>query len=306
MGDMPQSEHALKSHEAASPYPADLFIRVSGTRIRYWDIGTGSPPILLVHGIGTFCETWLMNVHGLSEHFRVIALDLPGHGNSEPLDTIYDAETYARFLNDFQQVLGIDRAALIGNSFGGTVVVQMAWSYPERVSRLVLVAAAGIGGEVSLGFRILGLPVIGNFLLRPRGNEALKRKRSEAILRTILHNPEDLDTIARNRLLDKYAEMAGTPGAGRAVHEVLAKYTNLFGIRRRYVAESREKLAAITAPALIIWGEDDPVLPVHHAGAGQSALRNAKLHVLKDCGHLPQLEYATRFNELVLDFLRTE
>jgi pimeloyl-ACP methyl ester carboxylesterase len=245
-----------------------------------------------------------LNVQGLSAHYRVIALDLPGHGNSEHLDLAYDAENYARFLNDFLKTLNIDRVTLIGNSFGGTIVLQMAFIYPERVNRLVLAAAAGFGREVSLGFRLIGLPVIGNLLLRSRKNETSNRKRSEAILRSILHNADDLDTDTRNRLLDKYTEMAGTPGAGRAVHEVLGKYTNLLGIKKRYLAQSMETLASVAAPALIIWGEDDPILPAAHAPVGHSALRNAKLYVLKHCGHLPQLEYGPRFNQLVLDFLK--
>jgi 4,5:9,10-diseco-3-hydroxy-5,9,17-trioxoandrosta-1(10),2-diene-4-oate hydrolase len=304
MGDASQAEDLRLRPEGESSFPPDLYTSVSGTRIRYWDIGTGNPPIVLVHGIGTFCETWLMNVRVLQQHYRIIALDLPGHGYSEHFSPPYDADHYARFLNDFLQTLGVDHFSLIGNSFGGTVALQTAYSFPEKIHRLILAAAAGFGREVSLGFRLIGLPLIGKILLRPKKKEESRRKRSEAILSSIMHDPEVLSPEIRNRLLEKYAEAAGAPDSGRAIHAVLGTYTNLFGIKNRYMAESREKLTAVTAPALIIWGEDDPILPVAQAYAGRSLLRNAKLSILEHCGHLPQLEHGSLFNELVLDFLK--
>jgi 4,5:9,10-diseco-3-hydroxy-5,9,17-trioxoandrosta-1(10),2-diene-4-oate hydrolase len=285
--------------------PENRFTDVGGVRVRYWAAGPTStdPPLLLIHGIGTFMESWIANFRNLARNFRVYALDLPGHGNSDRPRKNYSVEYYANFIDEFLKTQGLARIRVMGNSFGGGVALQYAHLFPAKTDRVILVANPGFGRNLSLSFRIMGIPLIGRFILRIRKNEQSARSRSAGILTALLYDPANLDPSLWEILIEKYTEMALTRGSGRAIHNVLRRYTNIFGIKARHLRAFDMVFPTIATPVLILWGENDTMIPVDQAHRGRTLLRNASLHVLKNCGHMPQLEHPEHIEGLVVDFL---
>jgi 4,5:9,10-diseco-3-hydroxy-5,9,17-trioxoandrosta-1(10),2-diene-4-oate hydrolase len=104
-------------------------------------------------------------------------------------------------------------------------------------------------------------------------------------------------------LIDLDYEMAAQPGAQKVLLTTLRRSVSLLGIREDVLHPAFENLTGILAPTLIVWGEQDAILPVAHAYAGEKQIPNARLHIFDRCGHMPQLECPEEFNELVLEFL---
>src|SRR3954467_374248 len=130
---------------------------VHGYRRVYRIAGSG-PPLLLVHGIGDSSETWRTVIPRLARRHLVIAPDLLGHGRSAKPRADYSVAAYANGMRDLLGVLGIERATLVGHSFGGGVAMQFAYQFPERTERLVLVASGGAGRAISPLLRAATLP----------------------------------------------------------------------------------------------------------------------------------------------------
>jgi len=143
--------------------PEDRYVKVGQINTRYWVLGQGSP-LLLIHGLGASCEYWRYNVKAPSQGCRVYAFDLPGFGHSdkriEDLSLSFAAEFVAAFLDS----QGVERASLVGNSLGGAVSLQFAVQYPHRLEKLVLVTSGGLGRELPLSFRLLRIPLWGEFM----------------------------------------------------------------------------------------------------------------------------------------------
>jgi 4,5:9,10-diseco-3-hydroxy-5,9,17-trioxoandrosta-1(10),2-diene-4-oate hydrolase len=271
--------------------------------VRYWASGDGNAAALFIHGIGSFAEAWLMNFHPLSKDLRVYALDLPGYGYSDRPKLQYSIEFYAQFIERFLDQLHIDRITPVGNSFGGGVALQFANKFPQRVDKMVLASSVGFGTYVSLPFRLIGTPVIGRLILKPSRHEEQNRRRSIGILLSLLYNCDRLDPDMQKAMIDMYTEMSTTTDSDLAIRTLLRRYTSLFGIKKRYTREAEAILPTMKPSALIIWGENDPVLPVSDAYVGQRRLPDATLHVFEKCGHMPHIEYPERFNTLVRDFI---
>ena len=266
----------------------DRYLEIDSVRTRYWSGGSSGPPVVLLHGIGAFSETWLMNFDALSRVHRVFAVDIPGHGYTDRSRNSYTIEYYAHFIDAFITSQNIDRVHLIGNSFGGGIALQYAKSFTEKTDKIVLVAN----------------PCFGKLLLHSRGDEESRRKRSVNILKGILYDTDRIDPAMREILIGMYSRMGTIPHAGRAVHDILRRYTNIFGIRPRYMREFERKIQEVEAATLIVWGENDRVIPLQHGVVGQKRMHNAVLHTMKDCGHMPQVEHPDEFNRIVLDFLK--
>src|SRR3972149_1693188 len=134
---------------------------VDGAKVRYAVAGQG-PAVVLVHGLGACLACWWENIGPLHKHSRLYALDMPAHGESEPLPGVdHDPVKSARFLTHFMDVVGIPSASLVGNSAGGLVAAMCAFNHPKRVERLVLVDSAGLGRQVSWFLPIASLPLVG-------------------------------------------------------------------------------------------------------------------------------------------------
>src|SRR4029077_19878319 len=132
-------------------------LEIHGHRVAY-RTGGGGPVILLVHGVARGSATWRFVMPALAERFTVIAPDLVGHGESEKPRGDYSLGAFASGVRDLLLALGHERATLVGQSFGGGVVMQFAYQFPERCERLVLVSSGGLGDEVNLLLRLLALP----------------------------------------------------------------------------------------------------------------------------------------------------
>src|SRR6478672_1308464 len=132
-------------------------VTIHGYRRAYVKLGTG-PAMLLLHGLGCDHRTWLPVIDSLSRHYTVIAPDLLGHGMSDKPRADYSVGGFANGMRDLLTVLGIDKATVVGHSFGGGVAMQFAYQFPERTERLVLVAPGGLGPEVTPAIRAITLP----------------------------------------------------------------------------------------------------------------------------------------------------
>lgn len=273
--------------------PQDQYTGVGQINTRFWALGDEGGTVVLIHGIGDSVEAWTLNINALAEHYRVYAMDLVGFGHSDKPSVPYSFSYLAQFVNDFMEAQSIDQACLIGNSLGGGVALQFAIQFPDKVEKLVLVASSGLGKEVNLLFRLPTLPLIGEWLTRP------SRKGTAQILKECVYDP----ALVTNELVEFYYQLDTLPGAQKSFLSMLRAGCNLHGLRDDVIRPILDNLATITAPTLIVWGQQDRILPVAHAHMAEKRIPNARLHIFDPCGHLPQLERAEEFNTLVLEFL---
>ena len=274
--------------------PEDRYIKIGEINTRYWTAGDTGPNVVLIHGVGRFLEEWLPSFDALAAHYRVYALDLPGHGHTDkPLSVSYRLVDLARFVNEFVGALDIDQAHVVGHSLGGGIALQLTLQFPEAVNKLVLVCSAGLGKEVILVLRIATVPLLGEILTRPSLNGTRR------LLKEFVKDPAFLT----DDFVDLSYRMAALPGAQQAVLKTLRSAGNLFGQRDDTYRPIVDNIGSIKNPILMIWGRQDRVLPIAHGQAAVTRLPNARLKILEDCGHLPMLEKTQRFNESILDFL---
>lgn len=275
------------------PFQQDRYIEVNNINARYWVAGDKGSAVVLVHGLGGFIENWIYNIGPLAEAHRVYAMDLPGFGRSDKEPLVRDLNVLVRFIADFMDALGIEKASLIGNSLGGGLVLQFALEYPQKVEKLVLVDNAGMGRGVIPDFKLCSLPLVGELLIRPslKGTVRLWKK---IVYDSSLVTPE---------LVDLPYHLAVQPGAKESLLATLRAGINLLGQKDKLTRQLLARLNTIKAPALVVWGKQDRIIPPAHARVAEDRMPSARLEFFDRCGHMPQLEYPEKFNELVLDFL---
>jgi pimeloyl-ACP methyl ester carboxylesterase len=269
------------------------FVRVEERLVNVVELGSG-PPLLFVHGLGGCWQNWLENLPELARDHRVIALDLPGFGDSQlPRDAI-SVSGYARTLDRLCQALSVDAAAVVGNSMGGFVAAQLAIAHPQRVERLVLVSAAGLHiAELRLeraldrlGRAERAFARYGGFVAARSTTFARRARLRRIVLAGVATHPELLPWP----LVAEQVAGAGRPGFMPALRSMAG-----FPLRHR--------LAQIACPTLIVWGERDRMVPVRDAAAFQQLIPGARKLVYPDTGHVPRLERPTRFNADLRAFL---
>lgn len=265
---------------------------VMGIRVRYVMQGEGRA-VLLVHGLASSLAVWGENIAPLAEEHTVYALDMPGHGKSDkPRGLGYNAVDGAHFLVRFMDTLGISSATLIGNSAGGLITTICALSYPQRVERLVLVSAAGLGRPLAWFLRLTSLPLVGELFHIPNV------RNTRNMIKSLFYDPRPL----RDDLVEELVQARNTPEAKRATLQAARSGVNLWGLRKQMMMLHR--LEDFLKPILIIWGREDRVLPVSHAYRAAEVLSNCDVHIIPRCGHWPQMERPREFNQLVLGFLK--
>ena len=258
----------------------------------------GLPVLLLIHGITSSSATWDPVIPGLAERAHVIAPDLLGHGDSDKPRGDYSLGAFASSLRDLLEFLGHEHVTIVGHSLGGGVALQFAYQHPEYCEQLVLVSSGGLGREVSWALRAatlpgadLVLPLIANTYVRSAGT-AIGRLTSAL---SITLRPSVVE-MARG-----YASLADSPARSAFVH-TLRSVVEPGG--QRVHAGDRHYLAG-ERPTLIVWGAQDPVIPIEHAHAAQEALPGSVLEVFEQSHHFPHMDEPARFVRVLLTFLAT-
>jgi pimeloyl-ACP methyl ester carboxylesterase len=264
------------------PTAHDLSIR--GVRVRYYEMGSG-PPLVLVHGWLVNSKEWSLVIPGLAKRFRVIAPDLPGFGESDyPTEFRYDREGYAETLCNLLAGLEIPRAHVAGHSFGGAVSIVFAADYPERVDRLALINTISYPFNVPLSGRIALFPVVGPFLF--------KRLYSRSVFHDYFKRSVFAPGFKYDRaMVDAYYDRFSPPAARDAAYRVLPVTTDLTSLG--------PKISKVRAPTLILWGEQDPMFPVALGTRLSREITGSQLKTLAGCGHAPPEEMPERTIEML-------
>lgn len=276
--------HAENSH----------FVSVDGARVHFQEFGDASQPtIVLIHGYTASLYVWKTVAPMLADGgFHVVALDLIGFGYSEkPSWFDYAIASQARMAARFMNRLGIGQATVLGSSYGGAVAATLALDYPERVGKLVLVDT--VCNDNLKNHPILRLAAIRGigealtpFLVDSR---AFQRYRMRGTLA-----PANHDLITDDRVESILRPLT----AADAHHSLLATS------RAWSAGRIEEDAHLINQPTLIIWGEDDKVIPADDGYKLYESILNSRFFILKNCGHVPQEEKSDVFAKLVTEFCR--
>jgi pimeloyl-ACP methyl ester carboxylesterase len=272
---------------------AGRMLTLHGHSITYLQKGSG-PVLLLIHGMAGDLDTWRSVIDPLAANATVLAVDLPGHGSSSPAGGDYSLGSLASFLRDVLVALGHDRATLIGHSLGGGIAMQFSYQFPEMTERLVLTSSGGLGLEVSAVLRAASLPGASLFLSATA--EATRRVSGVAgRMMRAAHSPlsPGVEELARGygslADVDRRAAFLGTVRSvvglgGQSVHAG----------DRLYLTEG--------LPVLLIWGEEDLIIPVAHARAAHELMPSSTLEIFQNVGHFPQVEAPQRFVDALQRF----
>jgi pimeloyl-ACP methyl ester carboxylesterase len=269
------------------------WIQVEGAPVNVIDIGQGAP-IVFIHGLSGSWVNWLENIPHFAQSHRVIAMDLPGFGHSPLPQGKISIQAYGRLVDQLLQALDIDRAVIVGNSMGGFIAVEVALQFATRVEKLVLVSAAGLSIEHQRNEPVLRMLERAEDLLILSGGWAATRSETlsrrprirRQIMRLVAHRAEALPAA----LIAEQVKGSGKPGFVPAL-DALTDYP------------IRERLAEITCPVLVVWGEKDRLIPVRDAHEFGRLIPDARVIVWRDTGHVAMLERPGAFNALVDGFV---
>ncbi len=275
---------ALEARYAAAP---SEFLEVAGLRLHLRDTGPReAPAVILLHGFGASLHTWEAWAEALSARFRVIRLDLPGFGltGPDPTGDYSDARSLAVLLALMDR-LGLAQASLIGSSMGGRIAWTFAARHPERVERLVLMAPDGFASFGRAYGDAPKVPVMMRVLPYVMPVPLLRRSAAAAYA--------DPATLTEP-LLERYRDMLLAPGVRQAILDRVGQHV---------LADPVPLLRGIRAPVLLVWGEQDRMVPVTNAADYEAALPDSRRVVFPELGHVPQEEAPARSLAPVLDFL---
>lgn len=264
---------------------------VKGSRLRYLVAGPeGGSGLVLVHGLAGAASNWALVAPALARTRRVLVVDLPGHGGSEPLPAAPTLEPYADRVARVAELEGFEKAAYVGHSFGGVVALRLAIREPERVSAVVLAAAAGIGSSTRVAERALAF--VGFVQPGRRVSPYWRLVARSALLRRAVFahwfaaDPTALRAAAVEATLRDVNLHTDTDSAWRALTR----------------DDPRSDLHLVACPSLVLWGAADNQLPLDDAYDYARRLR-APLRVVADCGHLLIVERPEACIDAIESFL---
>ncbi len=256
------------------------YLRISEIRVRYYDAADANKnPVLFLHGLGGSIESWINNIEKMSQSFRVIAVDMPGFGQSDKPKMSYTIKFYREFVVQFLHSLKISKISIVGSSLGGHVAAEVAINHPDIVEKLVLVSPPG------------ALP--SSF----KGTSALKRYIKVIHARNVQQVKQALFAVDNKPVDDAYAQIVfekiSMPGAKEAFLSALKGSAQAPRLNSR--------LNKIHAPTLLLWGKEDAMIPVKFIEPFVK-MKNCRIILLEGCGHRPHAERPQLFNKLIADF----
>ncbi len=265
-----------------------------GDRIAYREAGHGSA-VLLIHGMAGSSETWRAIIPQLSKQYRVIAPDLLGHGESAKPRGDYSLGAFAAWLRDLLDELEVDRATVIGQSLGGGIAMQFAYQHRDYCERLALIGSGGLGPDLSPVLRILSapgaelvLPVVAPQPVLNVGNK----------LRSWL-TAAGIQAPRAGQMWQAYSSLSDS----QTRQAFLRTLRSVVDYRGQAVSALNKLHLTAGMPTVLIWGDQDRIIPVSHAYAAHDALAGSRLEVLEGVGHYPHVEAPTAVADILQDFI---
>lgn len=274
--------------ELAPKYAADpsQFLSLNGRKIHYRDEGEG-PTIVLIHGTGASLHTWEDWTQDLIKDYRVIRLDLPAYGlTGQDPQKRYSSKDYVDLLDAFLTELKVDKFHLAGNSLGGLVSWLYASYYPEKIEKLVLLDPSGFPFKSTpMVIKMAKIPVLNNFI-----RYVTPRSFIEKNIKEVYYD----HSLIKDSTIDRYYDLTLFEGNRTAF------------IDRAYIEREdyRDRLSLISAPTLILWGENDNWIPVSDAARFKAAIKNAQVVIMPKTGHVPMEERPQESLAVVTAFLK--
>ena len=287
--DIPTEKLKLKYAQNPSS-----FISINGIETHYRDEGNtaDSIPIVLIHGTGASLHTFDAWTDDLIQDYRVVRLDLPGYGLSEPfIDSDYSIDHYVSFIDDFLKQQKIERCIIGGNSLGGHIAWQYTLKHSEKVDRLILIDAGGYPSRsksTPLAFQLAEIPIVKNIF---------KFITPKFVVRSSIENVYANPDKITEELIDRYFELSLKEGNRQAFIDRFQK---------QKTSASHEQIPKIAQESLILWGEKDFLIPVENAYLFEKNLPNSTLVLFENLGHVPMEEGPKQSLAPVLNFLAKE
>lgn len=281
-----------------NPYPYKTnYVELPGNNnVAYIDEGAGQRTLLFIHGLANYALVWKKNIDELRQHYRCIAIDLPGNGLSGKEAHPYGMKFYARSVYEFIQALGLTRLTLVGHSMGGQVALTLMLNHPSAADSMVLCAPAGFE-EFSPLDKTLYSNALHMFSYFSSDEQALRQAIENSFYRQPTQGEgiiRELAGIMKTYKLNAYRKMVDASIKSMLDDEVLSR------------------LGKITIPVLVIFGRQDALIPnklIHHTSTERlateavSKMPHATLTLLSDAGHFVQWEKAADVNKLIQEFL---
>lgn len=268
-----------------------------GHDVAYRLEGSGEEVLVLIHGMAGSSRTWRDCIPKLAERYTILAPDLLGHGRSDKPSGDYSLGAHASLVRDLLSSLHIDRATIVGQSLGGGVAMQFAYQHPEVCERLVLVNSGGLGRDVSWILRLLTLP--GAELLLPVFVPGFVRDHGNNVSRWLHAKGVRPPRVAE--MWSAYASLAESENR-QAFLRTLRSVVDAGG--QTVSARDRLYLAA-AMPTLIVWGDNDPIIPMSHGVEAHEVMPGSRLEIFEGVGHFPHVEVPDEFVAVLIDFIET-
>lgn len=287
----------MEFDELQYPYEVHKVNLDDGRTIAFVDEGESEEVIIFVHGLGSYLPAWKKNIEELKNNYRTIAIDLPGYGKSSKEPHEGTPEFYADVIFNFMKKLNIEKANIAGHSMGGQAAITMAIKYPQQVKRLILVAPAGIESFTE------GQKEWFREVMTVQGVKLTPVNQLRANVYSNFYNmPDDAEFMITDRIALREAEQFD--------NYCYAVVQSVNGMVDQPVVNLLDR---ITQPTLIVFGENDNLIPNPYlnpgytsevAQKGKELIPNSELVMIPECGHFLQFEKPEVFNEAVKNFLR--
>ena len=255
-------------------------IEIDGNTIRYVEEGNSTENLLLIHGLGASAERWEHVIPQFAKNYRVLVPDLIGFGLSDKPVVDYTTDYLSEFIRKFLKKLGIDSVSIIGSSLGGQIGAEFTYQNNSMVEKLVLISPSGIMKHST--------PALDAYVmaaLYPSDSSA-----SNAF--QIMSGSKNID----KKTIKGFVQRMKLPNAK------MAFMSTLLGLKDAEIIS--EKLVSIKSPTLIIWGENDPIIPIKYAQSFVSEIDDCRFVKMENCGHTPYVESPDKFYKIVFDFLK--
>lgn len=273
------------------------YLELHGDRCAYRDEGGGEETLLLLHGMAGSSDTWRAVIPHLAKRYRVIAPDLLGHGRSAKPRGDYSLGAFAAWLRDLLDELGVSSVTVVGQSLGGGVAMQFVYQHPDYCRRLVLISSGGLGQDVGWTLRLLSAPGSELFLpliAPPPVVRVGDRVRS-------WFSAKNIQSPRGAEMWSAYASLSDA----HTRHAFLRTLRSVVDYRGQAVSALNKLHLTTELPLMVIWGDQDRIIPVDHGFALDQHRPGCRLEILDGVGHFPHVEKPDAVVDLLDHFMAT-